>query len=958
MVACCGKGKDKEDASKDDKEKTRKFEKGGDRDISQGPLKERRCTDILCLLFWLCSVVVYLVVTFVGVRDGDAWKLVAPRDYKGDYCGRAYQWNGGQDMTGYDNLIYLMNVTSTVDLIAKQMVCSSAAEDALASIMSEQELSDYRCACCKTACKACQGSLTMKDIQNPDELSSLITERMAELTDPEKVKSLFSGGGANGDLFSSMWAEVTKFFVTVCTTDCDVIYQNTTRTYRFTPAPDATWKKAWDVLASHKSVPTKLRNVIENDFTFGALPRTVCPYSEKYCVPFPGIVYRQVKSVCMFELQADILGDGVGETATTAMQATQAAMEGASEDFGDLVGDFMVTIDCFFVTAIFAFVVGLVFLILLRFIVGIVVWGSLAGVLALFVVGGFMLALKSGQCKGISLSQTGQAVGMSAAKAAASKAADAVKGSNNAKSEKTTAPFQEDYRGGQTRTLTNRLCQRWDSQGQPHNHTTTPENFPDAGLEQNFCRNPNGTATSIWCYTTEPEKRWEQCSPMRIGLQACPAGYEVDSASTRYWLMNSAYVLWVLAGIWILLVFCMQKRIRLAVALNKVAATFIIQTPSIVAVPLVQVFCGMAWTVLWGVSVSFLLTQVPASYTPMESFATYAEAYGTEDTPGKCTDKWPTGFVWKSEGDLNATNDTCSGYLGDISVLPDGPKCWRCAPPRYVIDARVWTSLFCYLWNNALLIAIGQCVIACAVGIWFFTPMKEKGRGRSPVIRAVKTVFRYHLGSLAFGAFILAVVQFIRYVMKYLEKNAKAQKNKVMVLVLKVVQCLLWCFEKCIKFLNKNAYIQIALLGTNFCTSAKAAFYLIFRNMLRFGTVAILGSIIQFIGVVFIMSSTTAVGYVVLTLIHPSAAPIVPILSYITLGWLSAKLYMNVFGLVVDTALQCFIIVEEMDDEASLDFVPKALKKLCPKKKEEPKEAWAGDKKKDSTDAKDKEEKK
>lgn len=39
----------------------------------------------------------------------------------------------------------------------------------------------------------------------------------------------------------------------------------------------------------------------------------------------------------------------------------------------------------------------------------------------------------------------------------------------------------------------------------------------------------------------------------------------------------------------------------------------------------------------------------------------------------------------------------------------------------------------------------------------------------------------------------------------------------------------------------RNAYIQIALMGTNFCTSAKKAFFLILRNAFRFGTVAILG---------------------------------------------------------------------------------------------------------------------
>ena len=36
---------------------------------------------------------------------------------------------------------------------------------------------------------------------------------------------------------------------------------------------------------------------------------------------------------------------------------------------------------------------------------------------------------------------------------------------------------------------------------------------------------------------------------------------------------------------------------------------------------------------------------------------------------------------------------------------------------------------------------------------------------------------RYHLGSVAFGSLILAIVQFIRYFFKYLEKQADAIVN-------------------------------------------------------------------------------------------------------------------------------------------------------------------------------------
>merc|ERR1712060_1028080 len=172
-----------------------------------------------------------------------------------------------------------------------------------------------------------------------------------------------------------------------------------------------------------------------------------------------------------------------------------------------------------------------------------------------------------------------------------------------------------------------------------------------------------------------------------------------------------------------------------------------------------------------------------------------------------------------------------------------------------------------------------------------------------------------------------------------------AQKNRIAVLVLKCLQCCMWCLEKCLKFLNKNAYIQIALLGTNFCVSAKNAFYLIARNILRFGTMIVLGSIIHFIGTSVIICATGVSGYFLLQMLHPEASPMFPVLVYVAISFVVAKLYMNVFGLAVDTSLQCFIIVEE--GKMSPDCVPGPLKNLVKKVNagtEGQKEAEAGSK--------------
>ncbi|XP_028996569.2 plasminogen-like [Betta splendens] len=69
------------------------------------------------------------------------------------------------------------------------------------------------------------------------------------------------------------------------------------------------------------------------------------------------------------------------------------------------------------------------------------------------------------------------------------------------------------YRGKISWTWSGKTCQRWSSQT-PHQHSRTTSNYPNKGLESNYCRNPDGTELP-WCYTTDPDTRWQYCSVPR-----------------------------------------------------------------------------------------------------------------------------------------------------------------------------------------------------------------------------------------------------------------------------------------------------------------------------------------------------------------------------------------------------------------------------------------------------------
>ncbi|CAK0879407.1 unnamed protein product [Prorocentrum cordatum] len=347
-----------------------------------------------------------------------------------------------------------------------------------------------------------------------------------------------------------------------------------------------------------------------------------------------------------------------------------------------------------------------------------------------------------------------------------------------------------DYVGYQTLTRSGTLCQEWaigTPHSQPYQNASSFAGSPGSLADvRNYCRNP-AAASTIWCFTVDTEKVWELCSPIGVLQPDCPSGYAVSSESNREAMKIVAYVLWTFAGIWLLLVWCLLQRIRLAIATSKVAALFVMHTPGIVLVPVVQVVVGICWCLIWCLCASFLMSQVPEDFVPTSVYATYREAAGTADTPGPCTGTWPAGFVWKDE-----ENALCSSGQ---SV----PRCWRCGLPRYVLGYKFAFAFFSFLWNSALGVALGQCVVAYSCAVWYFQEPHDRGGPKQShgVQAAVRTCLRYHLGSLALGSFLVALVKFIRYVLMYLEKNAKAQKNKVMVMVFKCLQCCLWCFEKC-----------------------------------------------------------------------------------------------------------------------------------------------------------------
>uniref|UniRef100_A0A8B9DVB3 Choline transporter-like protein n=1 Tax=Anser cygnoides TaxID=8845 RepID=A0A8B9DVB3_ANSCY len=240
---------------------------------------------------------------------------------------------------------------------------------------------------------------------------------------------------------------------------------------------------------------------------------------------------------------------------------------------------------------------------------------------------------------------------------------------------------------------------------------------------------------------------------------------------------------------------------------------------------------------------------------------------------------------------------------------------------KYLIILQFF-NVFMFFWLANFVIALGQVTLAGAFASYYWAFKKPDDMPAFPLFSAFGRALRYHTGSLAFGSLILAIVQVIRLLILLSHGVPPAADNKFAKFLLSCLKCCFWCLEKFIKFLNRNAYIMIAVYGTNFCTSARNAFFLLMRNIIRVAVLDKVTDFLFFLGKLLIVGSVGILAFFFFTqrikLVQDTAPPLnyywVPILTVIVGSYLIAHGFFSVYGMCVDTLFLCFCEDLERND--------------------------------------------
>uniref|UniRef100_A0A8C7U4E7 Choline transporter-like protein n=1 Tax=Oncorhynchus mykiss TaxID=8022 RepID=A0A8C7U4E7_ONCMY len=158
-----------------------------------------------------------------------------------------------------------------------------------------------------------------------------------------------------------------------------------------------------------------------------------------------------------------------------------------------------------------------------------------------------------------------------------------------------------------------------------------------------------------------------------------------------------------------------------------------------------------------------------------------------------------------------------------------------------------WYHAVGLIWISEFILACQQMTVAGAVVTYYFTRDKNK-LPVTPILSSSLRLMRYHLGTVAKGSFIITLVKIPRLFLMYVHNQLKGKENACARCMLKTCICCLWCLEKCLNYLNQNAYAATAINSTSFCTSARDAFVILVENALRVAAINAVGDFVLFLG--------------------------------------------------------------------------------------------------------------
>uniref|UniRef100_A0AC34F4T5 Choline transporter-like protein n=1 Tax=Panagrolaimus sp. ES5 TaxID=591445 RepID=A0AC34F4T5_9BILA len=371
-----------------------------------------------------------------------------------------------------------------------------------------------------------------------------------------------------------------------------------------------------------------------------------------------------------------------------------------------------------------------------------------------------------------------------------------------------------------------------------------------------------GVSSLLWYFWYDASRKADLILPTAAipeGATANRLSFEIDFDART--LLALAVVSTIVSIFLTLIVWCLWPRGTLVIDLFKQAGKAVSKMPSLLFQPIITSLVLMLFLCYWGIVFAYLYTS--------------ADPY----------------FHMLDRINVNSPQEYDELPIIKYDIYP-------------LLRYMIWIHVFGLVWISEFVFAAQRMVIAGAIACWYFA--KDRNAIGSPCFQAIHMLFRYHLGSIAFGSLIITAVKFPRYIFMYFYAKMTGSKNFVVKYLLACVIGLLACIEKCLRYLHHNAYTVIAISGQSFCPASKTATNILLDNAVNVATINSVGDFVLFLAKSMVTFATACfAGYS----FHSNPKVNYWYISTIlcaAIAYFIANCFVSVYEMIVDTLFLCY----------------------------------------------------
>lgn len=222
----------------------------------------------------------------------------------------------------------------------------------------------------------------------------------------------------------------------------------------------------------------------------------------------------------------------------------------------------------------------------------------------------------------------------------------------------------------------------------------------------------------------------------------------------------------------------------------------------------------------------------------------------------------------------------------------------------------MYFQIFGFFWVSNFAIALFQMSVAGAMSQWYFTREDYSSiHLGSPAFKSFIHGLTYSFGSLAFGSLLVAIINFIQFL---IAQARRASKTKFLSWAFCLVECCFGCIESLVKFINKFSFVYIAMHGYHFVKASRCSFSLLSRNFLSAAVVDYLTYYVLLIAKLLGTGISVLLCYTILTALGREVTS-VTLTFVIVVSWLVFSL----FSIIVDTGVDTIYVAYAEDLERS-----------------------------------------